>query len=125
MLVFATQTRHPLDQLLAIPYLDLLHPDPGLDLLADQPRRHRIRILLHANGTAPLDTDTLAATRFQTFSRQRTQQCHLLTQLRHAAGIALGHHALHQVPVLIPTGKVPTATQQQSLIHRRLEMTMR
>jgi hypothetical protein len=125
MLVLTPQTRHPLDQLLCIPHLDLLDPDPDLDLLTDQTRWHRIRILLHADGTATLDTHLLPIHRFQTFPRQRPQQGSLLSELHRAAGIATSHHAKHQLPVCLSAGKVSTATQQQRLLHDLLEMAMR
>jgi hypothetical protein len=111
MLVRAPQTRHPLHQLARVPHLDLFHPDPRLDLRADQPRRHRIGVVLHPDRAATLDAHAYPAHRLQTLTRQATQQRHLLAQFLRPATVALRQHATHQRPVLVAAGKVPAATQ--------------
>jgi hypothetical protein len=66
VLVLAAQTWHALHELLGIPDLDLGHADPHLDVLADQPRRHRVRVVFHPDGTASPDAHPLALERLQT-----------------------------------------------------------
>jgi hypothetical protein len=66
VLVLAAQTRHALHQLLGIPDLDLFHADPHLDVLADQPRRYRVRVVFHPDRTAAPDAHPLALQRLQT-----------------------------------------------------------
>jgi hypothetical protein len=62
----APQARQSLHQLLGIPDLDLLHADPDLDLRADQPRRHRVGVVLHHDGATPTHTHTFPLQRLQT-----------------------------------------------------------
>jgi hypothetical protein len=61
----APQARQALHQLLGIPDLDLLHADPDLDLRADQPRRHRVGVVLHNNGATPTHPHALPLQRLQ------------------------------------------------------------
>jgi hypothetical protein len=125
MLVLATQACHPLHQVLGVPHLDLLHADPRLDLLADQTRRYRVGVVLHADGAAAPHAHALPLQRLQPLGRQRPQARHLQRDLRCPAGIAPCLHAQHQVPVFVSAAKIPAATQQQRLLHRLLEMPMR
>jgi hypothetical protein len=66
VLVLAAQTRHALHQLLGIPDLDLFHADAHLDVLADQARRHRVRVVFHPDRTTTPDAYPLALQRLQT-----------------------------------------------------------
>ena len=66
VLVLATQTWHALHELLAIPDLDLFHADAYFDLRADQPRRHRVRVVLHPDRAATPDTHPLTLERLHT-----------------------------------------------------------
>jgi hypothetical protein len=125
VLLHPTQPRHPLHHFPRVPDLDLLDPNPHFDLLADQPRRHRIRVLLHPDRAPSLHTHTLPDARLQPSCRQRPQQRLLLGELRHPPLVPLRHHPLHQLPVRFPAGEVPAATQEQRLLHPLLEMTVR
>jgi hypothetical protein len=110
MLILAAQARHPLDQLLGIPDLDLLQADADLDLDADQPRRHRVGMVFHLDGTAATDAHAFSFQRLQTPFRQRPQVRHLLGDFRRPARITLLEHAQDQLPVVSAAGKVPAAT---------------
>jgi hypothetical protein len=124
MLALATQARHPLQALLGVPNLDLLHADPHLDLFADQTRRDRVGVVFHANGASPPHAHLGTLQTLQPLGWQRPQVRHLLGDLGHPAGIPLGQHDQHQLPVFVSAGKLPAATQQQRLLQRRLEMPM-
>jgi hypothetical protein len=78
MLVLPTQPRHTLHQTIGVPHLDLLDADPRLDMLADQPRRHRVGVMLHLNRAAATHAHPQSLLRLQPGRRQRTQ----LRQLR-------------------------------------------
>lgn len=54
VLATAPQPGQPLDTLLRVPHLDLLHADPRLHPLPDQSRRHRVHVVLHMNRAAPV-----------------------------------------------------------------------
>jgi hypothetical protein len=69
--------------------------------------------LVHAT-TPPL-------TRLQPPRRQRPQHRQLLRQPLKPAGIELLLHAVQQAAVLVPIREIPTAAQQQRLVHGLLE----
>lgn len=125
VLVLAAQARHPLHQLLGIPDLDLLQADPHFDLFADQPRRHRVGVGLHADRTGAAYAHPCPLLALQPLRRQGTQLGPLGLKLGRPATVPPLAHLAHQLPVLLPTGKIPAATQQQRLRHRLLEMPMR
>jgi hypothetical protein len=124
VLVLAPQTRQTLHQFLGIPDLDLLQADPRLHLQADQPRRHRVGVVLHLDGAAPTHTHTLPFQRLQAPGRQRPQARHLLGDLCRPARIALLEHAQEERPILFAVGKLSAATQEQRLLHGVFEMPM-
>jgi hypothetical protein len=124
MLRLATQPLHRLHQRPRVPHLDLLRTDPRFHPLPDQPRRHRVGVLLH------LDRAPLAHPHLPTFCRlqpprwQGSQPPLLLGKLLRTAGVPPRHHVTHELPVRLPTGEVSTATQQQLLLQRLLETPM-
>jgi len=65
LLVPASQTRQALDQLLGVPDLQVLDIQPGLDLLADQPARHRVAVPLDMDQAALVHATTPPLTGFQ------------------------------------------------------------
>lgn len=125
MLVLATQTGHALHQLLRIPHLDLLHADACLDLFATQAGWHRIGLVFDPDRAATPHTHTFAFQGLDATARQRPQVTHLHADLGGSTGIPQLHHRRHQLPILRSISKIPTATQQQRLLHRRFEMPMR
>jgi hypothetical protein len=109
MLGLAPQTRHPLQQLLGIPHLDLLHAYPHFDLLTDQARWYRVGVLFHPNGAATPYPHPLSFQRLQALSRQGAQLYHLRRKLHCPAGIPLGLDGLHQVPIVRARAEIPAA----------------
>jgi hypothetical protein len=125
MLVLAPQAWHPLHQLLGVPDLDLLQADPCLDLLATQPRRHRVGVVFHPDRAATPHAHPHALQGLQALRRQRPQVRQLRGYLGRSAGIAPRLHGQDELPVVLPAGKIAAATQQQGLFHRLLEVPMR
>jgi hypothetical protein len=60
-----TQPFHLLHPLAGIPHLDLLHANARLDPLPTQPRRYRVRVLLHLDRRALAHPYTLSFPRLQ------------------------------------------------------------
>jgi hypothetical protein len=124
MLRLASQPLHRLHQRARIPHLDLLRTDPRFQPFPDQPRRHRVRVLLHLDRAALTHPHLLAFRRLQPTRRQRPQLRPLLDKLLRSAGVPPSHQGTHELPVGLSTGEVPTATQQQLLFQRLLETPM-
>jgi hypothetical protein len=121
LLAPATQPRLPLDQLLRVPHLHLLGIQANLDVLADQPARHRVTIPLHVNQAALVHATTSSLTRFQPPRRQGPQHGHLLRQPWTPPGVELFRQPVQKTAVRFPARKIPAAPQQQRLVHRLLE----
>jgi hypothetical protein len=121
VLRLATQTIHPLHQAARVPDLDRLGTDPCFHPLAHQPRRHRVDVLLDQDRAPLAHAHLQPFLGLQPLPWQRTQQCLLLLQTSRATGIAAILDRTHQLPVLLPAGKVATATQQQFLLQRLFE----
>ena len=124
MLRDAAQPLHRLHQLARIPHLDRLGADACLDHLAAQPRRHRVDVPLHLDRGPSAHPNGATFQRLQSLCRQWPQARLLFRELHAAARIAPGHHATHELPVLLPAGEVATATQHQLLRQRLLETPM-
>jgi hypothetical protein len=122
VLASTTQSRQPLDTLLRVPHLDLLHADPRLHPLPDQARRHRVHVVLHVNRAASVHPHCPPLARFQSASGQPTQQRQLLSQTLLSARVELLEQPTQERLVLRPAGKVPAAAQQQRLLQRPLEL---
>jgi hypothetical protein len=108
LLASAPQPRLPLDQLLRVPHLHLLGIQADLDVLADQPARHRVTIALHVNQAALVHTTTSPLARFQPPSRQGPQHGQLFRQPGTPAGVELFRQPVQKTAVLLPARKIPT-----------------
>jgi hypothetical protein len=102
----------------------MLQVNTHLDALANQPAVHRIHIVLHVDHAAAGYRHAQPFAGLQTLPRQRSQQCTLLGQPLRAPGIPQSADVLQQHLVLLAASKIATATKQQRLIHRVLEMPM-
>lgn len=124
VLVPAPQPRHSLDQLLGIPDFQVLGIQPGFDLLADQPARHRVAVALHVDQTPLVHATGLPPARFQPTRRQRPQHRQFLGQSRTPPGVELLLQPLEPAGVLATVGEIPAAPQHQRLVRRFLETPM-
>lgn len=120
----ATQPLHRLHQRTRVPHLDDLGADPRFQPLSHQPRRHRVDVLLHRDRAALAHPHPLTFQRLQPPWRQRTQPCLLLLKLLRPVDIPPRLHGANELPVLLPTGEVAAATQQQFLLQHLLEAAM-
>jgi hypothetical protein len=107
-----------------VAHFQVLGVQPHLDLLADQPARHRVAVPLHVDQTALVHATTPLLAGFQPAARQRPQHRQLLQQSRTPAGIELLLQSVQKALVLFPAGKIPAAPQHQGLVHRLLETPM-
>ena len=125
-LVFATptQTRQRLQQPLPVPYLDPLRVQTSFHTLANQTTGHRVGVAANVDRAAPIHTNPHTLTRLQTTRWQRMQQRQLFGQTLSPTAVALRKQPMHERRVLLAAGEVPTATQQQSLIQRPLELAV-
>jgi hypothetical protein len=121
VLVLPAQPRQPLHQALGVPDLDLLDADPHLDHLPDQPRRHRVGVVLHLDRTPAPHAHPPPLLRLQPPLRQRTQHRGLGHEGRLPPRVALLHQRAQERLVVRPAGEVAAAPQQQGLRQRLLE----
>jgi hypothetical protein len=121
MLGLAPQPLHRLHPRGPIPHLDLLGADAHFHPFADQPRRHRVSVLLHLDGAPLPHLHPTTLHRLQPLRRQATQLGHLLLELLGTLPVPPRHQDAHEFPVLRAAAKVPAATQQQRLLHALLE----
>jgi hypothetical protein len=115
------QPRHLLHHPLRVPDLHVLGEETHLDPLADQPARHRVRVLMHTNR-APRRHLHLHATRgLETAPRQRPQVLHLLGQLRTPVRVQLTEQIPEVVLVRFAAREVPAVAKQELLVEGSLE----
>jgi hypothetical protein len=124
VLASTPQPRHDLHLLLAVPDLDPLGIQAGLDPLADQSATHRVDIAFDTDGAARLHPHPQPLAGFQTMRRQRSQQGSLLGQAVVATGVALSQHLSQEPLVRLAADKIATAPQQQTLLQGSLELVM-
>lgn len=103
----------------------MLRIQPNLDSLADQAARYRINIVLDSDQTTAVHRHLQPLVGIQPSRRQRSEHRQLLDQPRLPPQVPLPTHLVEERLVRFPTGKIPTATQEQRLLHRLLEVPMR
>ena len=119
-----TQAFHRLHLRTRVPHLDHLGTNARLDPLPQQARRHRVNVLLHLDRAALAHPHPLTFQRLQPTLRQRAQARLLRRELLPSPGVTPGHQGSHELPVVLPSGEVPAATQKQRLRQRLLETPM-
>jgi hypothetical protein len=124
VLVAAPQARHTFDELLRVPHFQVFRVQVHVDLLADQPARHRVAVPLHVDQAALVHPTLPAPTRFQTPRRQRPQHRQFLQQALTPTGVELVFQPVQKTRVLVPTAEILAAPQQQRLSHCLLETSV-
>jgi hypothetical protein len=118
------QPLHRLDPLIRVPHLDRLSPDPRFHLLADQPRRHRIGVLLHLDRAPLIHPHRLPLQRLQTPLRQGTQAPLFHAKRLPSFHVPPRHQSTDELPVLLSTREIAAAAEQQFLVERLFEAAM-
>jgi hypothetical protein len=122
----AGQTRHLLNLDSRVPYFDLLDVDHDIDLLTDQTAGNRVRIPLDLNRTAAVNFDSAHPLHvIEPARRQFTQERLLLGELVAPRQVPPLDQLTQELFVVVAAGEVAAAAQQQSLVDRRFQMTMR
>jgi hypothetical protein len=124
VLALAAQPRHRLHPRSRVPYLDLVRSDPRFHPLANQPRRHRVRILLDLDRAPLAHTHLLPLPRLQPLRRQTAQPPLLLGKFLLPPRVPSRHQRQHELPVGRAALEIPTATHQQRLLQFFLETPM-
>jgi hypothetical protein len=124
MLPPAPQPRQLFHPLPAIPDLDPLSVESGLDPLADQPAGHRIRVPLDVDRAAAVYAHGPPLARLQTPGRQRPQQRPFLRQPPLPIGVELPEQSPQERLVGRSALEVPAAPQHQGLVQRPLELAV-
>nr|WP_238389458.1 hypothetical protein [Urbifossiella limnaea] len=116
-----TQSRHLLHPRLGVPHLHVLGVQAHLDPLADQPARHRVRVLVHANRTPRRHLHRHATRGLEPPPRQRTQVLHLLGQLHTSVRVQLPEQLAEERLVARPAREIPAGAEHQLLVECALE----
>jgi hypothetical protein len=126
VLAVAGQAWHPLDFGPRIEDLDEVGVDQHVDLLPNQPARHRIRVALDLDRAAAADRDAhdmLPVIQLARWQLAKTR--FLLGKFGPSRRVAFVDQPLKEPFVLLAVDKVAAAAQQQSLLDGRLEMAVR
>jgi len=121
VLAAATQPRHLLHPRLRVPHLHVLGVQAHLDPLADQPARHRVRVLVHANRAPRRHRHRHPTRGLEPAPRQRTQVLHLLGQLHTPVRVPLLEQLAEERLVAPPAREVPAGAEHQLLVECPLE----
>jgi hypothetical protein len=125
VLVPSHQPRHRVDQLAPIPDLDVLGRQTDVDLLANQAAVNRIHVAVDVDQASRVHTHRQPQTAFQSLERQRPENGEFFRVPLAPRRVPLGHQIAQKGAILVTAGEVSTATQQQRLIHRVLEVSVR
>ena len=108
-----------------VPDFHAVRVQPGFDLLANQPAVHRVRVTMDVNQASRVHTHRQTQAALQALVGKRPEQRQLFGVTLAASCVALVQQFAQERQVILAAGEVPTATQQQGLIHRSLEVTVR
>jgi hypothetical protein len=125
MLVASDQARQRVHLRARIPDFHTVGMQPGFDLFADQPAMHRVGIAVDVDQAAAVHAHRQAQATVQALRRQVSQHGEFRGVPRLSRRIARGHHFLKKAAIRIAAVEVAAATQQQRLVHRGLEMSVR
>lgn len=104
---------------------DPLRTDHHVDLLTDQPTRHRVGVFANRDRTARADRDTHEPLIcIELAGRQRVELFLFLRELFGSCLIPLADHLLDESHVLITAFEVAAAAQQQRLIDHEFDVSV-
>jgi hypothetical protein len=107
------------------PDFDAVGEEPGLHLFADPATVDGVGVAVQMNQTSRVHSTADFQTRRQALVGQIPQRSLFLGEPIGASGIARSHDAVQELQVLLTTGEIPTAPQQEGLIDGGLEVPVR
>lgn len=125
VLVPTHQPRQRVGELIGVPDLDAVGVEPGFHPLADQPTVHRVGAAVNVDQAPRIDAATHLPATVQTRLGQSLQRRDLFGEAFPPGVVAALHDPVQEARVLVTTGEVATATQQQRLIDGGLEVVVR
>ena len=119
------QPRQRVDQPVRVPDLDPVGEEPGFDRFADQPAVHRIDVAMNVDQAAGVHPARYLQTRRQPRVGQVPDRRDFLGEAVGTARVPRGRDLLQERDVLVAAGERAAAAEQQRLIDRGLEVTVR
>jgi hypothetical protein len=107
------------------PHFDAVRIEPRLDLLADQPTVHRVRVAVNVNQAAAIDAARHLQTRRQPRVGQVGQCPLFLGEAILTPRVPRPSQVVEELRVLLAAGEIAAAAEQQRLIDRGLEVPVR
>ena len=123
--VAAHQARQRVDVLVRVPDLDAVGEEPCFDPLLDQPAMHRIRVAVNVNQAASVHAAPHLQARRQPRVGQVPDRRDFLGEAVGAARVPRRRDLLQERDVLLALSERAAAAEQQRLIDRGLEVTVR
>lgn len=125
VLVAAHQSRQRVDVKARIPQLDTISVQPRFEFLADQPAVDRVRVAVNMDQAPRVHADRQPQATILPLFWKRPQHRHLLGMPHLAACIPRRDDAIEKPQVFLSAAEVAAATQEQRLVHRGLEVSVR
>ena len=125
VLVPADQTRQRVGELVREPDFDAVGVEPGLHPFADQPAVDRIVAAVDVDQAPGIDAAAHLEPAGLTLLGKVLQSRDLLGEAIPPTPVADGHQFPEKADVLLATGEVPAAAQQQRLVDGGLEVVVR
>lgn len=124
VLVAPHQPRQRVDQRSRVPNLHAVGMQPGLDLAADQAAVDRVGVAVDMDQAPRVHAHRQPQTTIQPLRRKRPERRQFLGMPFAPGRVAGGDHLFQKPQVFLTAGEVPAATQEQSLIHGGLEVSV-
>lgn len=125
VLAVSQEPRHGLNLVCSEPNFDFISVNHHVHPHADQPTGNRVGVALDLNRATFLHLDAVnPLTMIELLGRQFTQQLLFLLELCTAACVAFLDQLPQKLLVLLATGKVATAAQQECLIDGRFQVSV-
>lgn len=124
MLALAMQTRQTFGASLGVPDLDVLSENAGRHLLADQPTWHTVGIHLDDNRARTADRRRDRVVEGDRLRGQGTKGFAFFLKTFRSTGVLLLEHLIDKRLVSFSVGEVATATEQERLVDRFLEVSV-
>ena len=101
MLLTASQTREPIDTLLCVPDLNVVHVDACFNLFADEPTVNGIHVAADLYETPAAHPHSLRTNALQATWRKAPQRCQIFGHLLATRRVATIHDGLQELFVAL------------------------